>query len=206
MAQGRSGRNLQVRSRRCQTEPGRGAPAVAADPARIIRPMDPKQLPGQTPLAIHRDPVHGLALLYPDWWQAYDIPDGRLFTPGDHGTFISIEARRLGTPVTAADLPDLERGFLAGLRKAPGSKLLSHHRLDSGLALGLEARQLHDGHKRWIRLLYRGDLQVRLVAQGATEQEFDFWLPSFDPAMTGFVFDAAAMPGLDPLAERAPPA
>ena len=170
-----------------------------------MAPMEPRQQPGQTPLAIHRDPVHGLALLYPDWWQAYDIPDGRLFSPGDPDTFISIEARRLGTPVTARDLPDLESGFLAGLRTVPGSKLQSHRSYDAGIALGLEARQLYDGHKRWIRLLYRGELQVRLVAQGATERDFDFWLPCFDPAMTSFVFDAAAMPGLDPFEGRPPP-
>jgi hypothetical protein len=156
--------------------------------------MEPRQQPGQTPLAIHRDPVHGLTLLYPDWWRAYDIPDGRLFSPGDQHTFISIEARRLGTTVTARDLPDLEKGFLAGLRRVPGSTLQSHRAYDAGVALGLEAHQLVDGHKRWIRLLYRGDLQVRLVAQGATEPEFDRWRPAFDPAMTSFVFDPFGLP------------
>jgi hypothetical protein len=160
--------------------------------------MEPRQLPGQTALGIYRDP-HAVALLYPDWWQAYDMPDGRLFTPGDLDTFISMEVARLGTRVTAADLPELEHGFLTALRQMPSSELLEHGTIDTGLLLGVEARQLYGGHKRWIRLLFRGELQVRLVAQGATAQEFDRWLPCFDPAMTGLVFDAAAMPGLDPL-------
>lgn len=156
--------------------------------------MEPKQLPGQTPLGIHRDP-RGVAFLYPDWWQAYDMPNGRLYSPGNLDTFISMEVTSLPTPVNAADLPALEKGFMAGLHKVEDSRLLEHSVLDTGLLLGLEARQLFEGgKKRWIRLLYRGNVQVRLVAQGATEQEFEFWLKSFDPAMTSFVFDAAAMP------------
>lgn len=156
--------------------------------------MEPRQLPGQTPLAIYRDAANGLALLYPDWWQAYDSPDGRLYSPGDLNTFISIESKQLETAVTALDLPELEKGFLQGLRQVPDSSLLSHGTFDWGVAFGIEARQRFDGKKRWIRLLYRDALQVRLIAQGATDADFDFWLPVFDPAMTSFVFDAAAMP------------
>jgi hypothetical protein len=156
--------------------------------------MDPRQLPGNTPLRYYRDPVHGFSMVRPDWWQEYDIPDGKLFSPGDMATFISVETKQLGVRVVAADLPDLRRGFLSGLRKVPGSKLLSQSDYDVGFLIGLEARQLFDGHKRWIRLLYRNSLQVRLVAQGATEQEFEFWLPCFDPAMTGFDFDGGVAP------------
>lgn len=155
--------------------------------------LEPRQLPGQTALGIHRDP-RGIALLYPDWWQAYDSPDGKLFSPGNLDTFISVEITPLGMRVTAEDLPELEKGFLTALRNMPSSELLEHRSFDTGVLLGLEARQRYEGKKRWIRLLYRGDVQVRLIAQGATEQEFDFWLPSFEPAMTSFVFDPAAMP------------
>lgn len=160
----------------------------------LRRSLEPRQLPGQTALAIHRDASYGLALLYPDWWQAYDSPEGKLFTPGHIDTFISIESTRLDTPVAFEELADLERGFLAGLRKLPGSKLLSHGTFGPSPMVGMDARQLYDGKKRWIRLIYRGLLQVRLIAQGATPDEFDYWLPVFDPAMTSFVFDASAMP------------
>jgi len=44
-------------------------------------------------------------------------------------------------------------------------------------------------------LLYQDTLQVRLVAQGATAEEFEFWLPCFNPAMTGFFFDGGVAPG-----------
>ncbi|TAK25351.1 MAG: hypothetical protein EPO26_02960 [Chloroflexota bacterium] len=156
--------------------------------------MEPRQVPGQTPLAVYRDSIHGLALLYPDWWQAFDSPTGKLFSPGNLDTFISLEASSLGMRVAARDLPELEKGFLTGLRNMPDSELLSHEVFDGGIVLGLDARQRYDGKKRWVRLLYRGELQVRLIAQGATEPEFDFWLPSFNPAMTSFVFDAIVMP------------
>lgn len=156
--------------------------------------MEPIKRPGNTPLKFHRNRRYGFSMVYPDWWQEYDIPDGKLFSPGDLDTFISVEARELGTPVTASDLPDLKEGFLAGLRRVPGSRIESQDAYDVGFLVGLEARQLYEGKKRWIRLLYRGDLQVRLVAQGATEQEFSRWLPSFDPAMTGFVFDGGIAP------------
>lgn len=155
--------------------------------------MEPKQLPGQTPLGIHRDP-RGVALLYPDWWQEYDAPNGKLFSPGDLNTFISMEVTSLPTIVTAEDLPALEKGFLDALRKMPNSEIVEHRSIDNGILLGFEARQRFEGKMRWIRILYRGRAQVRLVAQGASEEQFEFWLKSFDPAMTSFVFDAAAMP------------
>jgi len=119
---------------------------------------------------------------------------GMLFSPGNLDTFISVDVTPLGTRVVPEDMVELERGFLTALRGMPNSDVLEHRRIDTGPLLGMEAQQRFDGKKRWIRLLYRGELQVRLIAQGATEQEFDFWLPSFEPAMTGYVFDAAAMP------------
>jgi hypothetical protein len=173
----------------------------------MMSSMDPRQLPGNTPLAFYRDRQHGFSLPYPEWWHGYDIPDGKLFSPAPSpeqvATFISVEARELGTPVTAADLPDLERGFLRGLRQVPGSKLEAHSRYDVGFLIGLEARQSYQGRRRWIRLLYRDALQVRLVAQGASAAEFDLWLPSFDPAMTSFQFDGGRPPLYDPAEEGA---
>src|SRR5438132_978047 len=47
----------------------------------MMSSMDPGQLPGNTPLAFYRDRQHGFSLPYPEWWHAYDIPDGRLFSP-----------------------------------------------------------------------------------------------------------------------------
>jgi hypothetical protein len=170
--------------------------------------MDPKKLPGNTPLKFYRNRRHGFSMLYPDWWHEFDLTEaeGKLYSPSatDHSTCLMVEVRDLGTRVTARDLPTLREGFLAGLRRVPGSKIESHVDYDVGFLIGLEARQTYrEGgarRKRWVRVLYKDTLQVRLVAQGATAREFDFWLPSFNPAMTGFVFDG----GFPPVPEVAP--
>ena len=51
----------------------------------------------------------------------------------------------------------------------------------------LEARATYveDGHlrKRWVRLLYRHSTQLRLIAQAASVEAFDYWEPMFFEAM-----------------------
>ncbi len=100
--------------------------------------------------------------------------------------------RDLGTEVTAQDLPDLEKAFLKGLRSVPGSKVERHAAFQSIVHIGLEAQQTFDEgrqrRRRWIRVLYNGRLQARLIAQGATVAEFDRLRPLFAPCMTTFLF------------------
>ena len=100
--------------------------------------------------------------------------------------------RDLGTAVTPADLPDLERGFLKGLRSVKGSKLERHERFESPYHIGVEAVQTYlDGdvrRKRWVRLLYRGAVQARLIAQGKTGEEYDRMRIQFAPCMSTFLF------------------
>jgi hypothetical protein len=43
-------------------------------------------------------------------------------------------------------------------------------------------------------LLYRQRRQARLVAQGATEAEFDRWMIKFEPSLTSFDFGGDSMP------------
>ena len=138
----------------------------------------------------------------PDVWyeRVLDVEDGQgvLFAPDpeDLGTFLSIELRDLGTEVTDADLPDLKRGFLRGLRSVKRSRLLHTDAFASEFSIGVEAIQTYaaadgDGakrRKRWIRLLYKDSRQARLIAQGATIQEFDRLQPLFAPCITTFMF------------------
>jgi hypothetical protein len=42
--------------------------------------------------------------------------------------------------------------------------------------------------KRWVRLIYRDSLQVRLVGQAATIEQFDYWLPVFFQTIRTFRF------------------
>ena len=134
----------------------------------------------------------------PDVWFERDLDveggQGVIFTPDPEQltTAISVEVRDLATEVTAADLPDLEKGFLRGLRSVPRSKIEQHEVFQSMYHHGVEAQQSFDDagqrRRRWIRVLYKGTLQARLIAQGATVEEFDRLRPLFAPCMTTFLF------------------
>lgn len=100
--------------------------------------------------------------------------------------------RQLGTEVTGADLPDLKRGFRRGLRAVEGSRVQSSDAYDHGFIIGVEAVQTYVEdevkRKRWVRVLYQGSLQARIVARGATVAEYDRWRPAFAPCITSFHF------------------
>jgi len=58
--------------------------------------------------------------------------------------------------------------------------------------VGIDAVQTYDEHsvrrKRWIKLLYKGSTQARLIAQGATVEEYDRLRLLFAPCVTTFMF------------------
>lgn len=134
----------------------------------------------------------------PDVWFERDLDveggQGVMFTPDPEEvlTAISVEVRDLATEITAEDLPDLEKAFLKGLRSVAGSKLEQRDVFQSPYHIGLEAQQSFDAagkrRRRWIRVLYKGTLQARLIAQAASLQEFDRLRPLFAPCMTTFLF------------------
>jgi len=134
----------------------------------------------------------------PDVWfeRKLDVQDGQgvVFTPHPEelATSISVEVRDLATEVTAKDLPDLDKGFLKGLRSVPGSNIEQHEVFQSAYHIGVEAQQTFDDagqrRRRWIRVLYNQTKQARLIAQGASVEEFDRLRPLFAPCMTTFLF------------------
>ena len=134
----------------------------------------------------------------PDVWfeRNLDVEEGQgvIFTPDpvDRATAISVEVRDLGLEVTPEDLPGLAKAFLKGLRSVPGSKVERHETFESEYHIGVEALQTFDAdgerRRRWIRVLYKGAIQARLIAQGATVAEFDRLRPLFAPCMTTFLF------------------
>jgi hypothetical protein len=123
---------------------------------------------------------------------------GVIYTPDPSDTYtnFSIEARDLGTTTEAGDLGALRTGFLRGLRSFRRSRIESEEAEAIGRLTTMEARHTYlDGggrrgvrRKRWVRLLYQGSTQVRLVAQGATVERFDYWLPMFFESMRTFRF------------------
>ena len=141
-------------------------------------------------------------MVYPDPWYAFELEtqEGRLFSEKRHdfGTCISVEITDLPTEVTAEDLPLLREGFLKGLKSAPGVKIEREDAYDVDWAVGVEAVYTFDEgrerRKRWVRVLYKGRHQYRLVAQGRSEAEYERWLDEFKPALTAFQFDGGVRP------------
>src|SRR3954447_25685097 len=152
--------------------------------------------PSFTGLIVHRDPGVGYSLLLPDGWQRTDLPDngGTLYRPDpdDPTTGLEASGQHLGTDVTASDLPTIRRGFLAGLRQLQECKIEHQEDAAIGALLTLEARLTYQQdetvRKRWVRLLYQGQTQIRLVAEGSTVERFGYWEPMFVTAIRSVRF------------------
>jgi hypothetical protein len=143
--------------------------------------------PAFTGLIVHRNPDAGYSLLVPDGWRRTDLPEdgGTLYTPDpdDPTTGLEVSSQELGTDVRARDLAAVRRGFLSGLRRLPGYRIEQQEDTAIGSLLTLEARLTYrDGEatrKRWVRLLYQGRTQLRLIAEGSSVERFAYWEPMF---------------------------
>jgi hypothetical protein len=148
---------------------------------------DSPRSPAFTGLIVHRDPDAGYSLLLPDGWERVDLPDGgvTLYRPDgdDLTTGLEVSGQDLGTEVQARDLPTIRRGFLSGLRQLPGCQIEQQEDTAIGALLTLEARLIYrDGdatRKRWVRLLYQGSTQIKLIAEGSSVERFSYWEPMF---------------------------
>jgi len=106
--------------------------------------------------------------------------------------------RDLGTEVTPDDLSDLVTGFLSGLDDVPGSNVEQHQAYANEYAIGIDAVQTFDEagqrRKRWIRLLFKGSVQARVIAQAASVSEYDRLRPLVAPCMTTFMLGGRLPP------------
>jgi hypothetical protein len=143
-------------------------------------------------LALHEDLTWGFQFRYPADWHPFTLLDDRegvLYAPDsvDFATSFSVEAKDLGTRITSADIADLRDGFLEGVRSLPECKLLMETSWALGDLIGLEAqytfRERGCLRKRWVRLLFEGQRQFHVVAQGASPGEYEYWLPQLSEAM-----------------------
>lgn len=159
---------------------------------------DEETRPSFTGLAVARDLEYRYSFLYPDGWHTFELEtevgQGIIVapSPGDTTNSFSAEARDLGMTLTAEDLPTIREGFMAGLRDLPDAQVETRDDFAIGDLLGVEAvltyREGDMTRKRWVRLLYQGTIQARLIAQGANLAEYDYWLPMLTQAMRTFQF------------------
>lgn len=158
--------------------------------------------PTFTGLNVHRDLTYRYSLLYPEGWHTLELDSdggrGVILAPdpADVATSLSVEARDLGTPVTGDDLPALREGLRRGLARLRDLAIEQEEDYAIGTLVGLEVRFTYreadapddaPRRKRWLRLVYQGATQVRLIAQG-DEASYEYWLPAFYQAIRTFQF------------------
>jgi len=139
-------------------------------------------------LTNHVDKEGGYAIWLPSYWYRLEMLDGRrgaIYTPyaDRHDTCLSAEKCRLEYSVVPKDMPVLRKGFAAGLASLPDVEIeWQDETITSSLSF-FEARftflEGHQRRKRWTRVSYWGNGQLILIAQGATPEEFEYWLPVF---------------------------
>jgi len=159
---------------------------------------DQESRPSFTGLVVYRNLQYRYSFLYPDGWHQSELDteggQGVILSPFPDNitTSISTEARDLGITPTADDLPALHEGFLEGLQQLPGVVIEREESEAVGTLLALDAWCSYDEdgarRKRWVRLYYQGQIQLRMIAQGATIAEYDYWLPMLNQAMRTLQF------------------
>lgn len=143
--------------------------------------------PVYTGMHKHQDFEAGFAIWVPSDWHRTDLAEGRqgvIYSPhpDDIQTCFFIERHKLDLSVRPKDFEILKKGFLEGIEQLPEMEILTHEESigPAGVIL-LDARYtfVEDGvrRKRWTRVSYWGNGQLTMVAQGATEEEFDYWEP-----------------------------
>ena len=145
--------------------------------------------PAFTGLAVHREPRYRCSLLIPDGWRKLPLEsergEGVVWRPDreDEATSFSLEGRDLGLVVGPRDLRALRSGFVKGLRQLPDCALELEEAEAVGQLITMEARlTFREGEarrQRWIRLLYHDRVQLRLIAQGSSPEQFEHWEPMF---------------------------
>lgn len=141
----------------------------------------------------HVDAEGGYAIWLASDWVRYALDgdeEGMLFAPegAEPTTFFSAQKHTLPYAVRQRDVPTLRRGFRDGLEALPGVEVEWEDETITSTIIALEARftflEGDQRRKRWVRLVYWGEGQLILTAQGASPEQFDYWLPMFFNTMT----------------------
>lgn len=149
-----------------------------------------KDKPGPRYRGVYKqvDLESGYAIWIPTDWRKIEMINGHngyIYTPypDRYDTCISTEKVVLDYSVTDDDIPVLREGFNAGLTNLPGLEIESQDEAITKTLKLFEARftflEGEARRKRWLRVVYWGEGQLTMMAQGATPEEFDYWMPMF---------------------------
>ncbi len=154
--------------------------------------------PAFTGLWLHEDRKWRFKFWYPDGWHRFHLGEGHqgvLYAPDpeDCSTHFAVDVKDIGVRPKESDLPTLKEGFLEGLQALPGLQIEWQDAWVAGALIGLEAKYtFQEGEatrKRWVRLLYDGRRQFHVVAQGASPEDYDYWLPMLNEMMMTLQID-----------------
>jgi hypothetical protein len=134
----------------------------------------------------YRDPLGRFSFQYPTTWHRFELEDqreGLMVSPEAENpqTWFSVWISKLDFNVVAEDLEDLKSGVEEGLLKLPDCNIESA--TDDALSNLLKFERIYtfrDGgvtRKRKVWLLYVDTWLMVVTYQGATEEEYAYWLP-----------------------------
>lgn len=142
-----------------------------------------------TGVKIYNDPQHLFSFWYPHDWSLRPLDDdlhGVVVSPYPENisTSFSVAVRDLQTGVTARDLPILKAGVEEGLEQLGDYRLEQMNEFTERQRFGFELIYTFPfgeaRRKRRSLIYYRDHWQYSLMCQGATEEEYDYWLSMFE--------------------------
>lgn len=154
-----------------------------------------KSEPIYTGIKSYPDKEGGYSVWLPSDWRKIDMVEGRrgwVFTPNKDNfdnCFIA-EKITLDYVTTPDDKDILFEGFEEGIKNFPEVEIEETNSQSGEHAIILEAKFTfsEDGQrrKRWVKSLYWGEGNLVLMAQGATVEEYEYWLPMFYNTMNTY--------------------
>jgi hypothetical protein len=163
--------------------------------------------PAFTGLVLQEDRHWRYSFWYPKGWYRFDLGDERtgvLCSPAPENptTFFSVQVAQLEIVAQAEDLPVLCEGVQEGLEELPEVEVESAQESAGAGRIEIERTYtFRDGEhvrKRRIRLIYDRDRLYSLMSQGATVQEYEYWLSMLNYCHLTF---KVGLFGVDSLAE-----
>lgn len=155
-------------------------------------------------LVLQQDRQSRYFFWYPKGWQPYALDGERigfLCSPmsDQPTTFFSVEVTSLETTVESQDVDMLVAGVEEGLATLPGLVIESAEQSAAGNRIEIErALTFEDAgstHRRRIRLIYDRDRLYTLISQGATVDEYTYWLPMLNYCHLSFQIGTFSLEG-----------
>lgn len=141
--------------------------------------------PRFTGVSTYQDPLGRFSFRYPWDWHQFDLDgdhEGVMFAPEETAdTYFAAWVTKLDEHVVAEDLDILREGLAAGLAQLPNYQVETAKDDVLSNLVKLERIYTFDDNgttrKRRVWTLYVDTWQIVLVFQGATPEDYHYWLP-----------------------------